>query len=126
MPIAESISGVPFFPPSAGGVVKVIFKGRVLPILWDSGLEPESGLGYLLRMFGENLFFNDESEKDAGEVFFAANAGGGIGRRRRRFKFVPVNVPSLLSVNPSLAKAGELDTDPRVPVVELVEIAPGD
>ena len=120
--VFRSTHGIPFFPPSVGGIVRIRFKGKEMPILFDEGLDFEGGLGYILRQFGEVPFVPDLSEKEAKNVFFAANAGGEIGAKRRRFKFVPVNVGSLQSVHPSLAKAGEVDI--ATPVVEMIEIEP--
>ena len=115
------LHGVIFYPPSTGGVVNIRFKGRVIPILFSSDWDFDGGLGHILKAFGENMYYLDATERDAGEVFFAAFAGGGIGKKRRRFQFVPVNVPNLGSVNPSLANAGE--SDPSVPLVDMVEIS---
>ncbi len=100
-----------------------MYQGRVYPILFDSGWSIETDVYGIMKQIGVNPFYNAGEEADLpyDSAFYVPNAGGLVGRTRRRYQLVPLNRPSLESVHPTYRD--DLSA-PDIPMLEIIEIAP--
>lgn len=132
--------GFPSVDVGAGSVILVRYRGRVQPIPWQGRFDLAGGLGYILRQFGDFVTpfalgggvqvgtNHGRSEVIQTSVANSSAPGrpdrgqtGKVTRRfSRRFEIRPVNVPSLLNVQPTTLPAGaDLSGIPMIEIVEL-------